>query len=211
MCGPLSLLLPGDKSKRIQYLIGRTIYNSGRILTYGVLGLLVGLMGEQAGFLIPQKIIFLTLGSLILIYLLLPQKFKNRLNLSPAVSKINSFIRKSFGRLYQKKGQFSQLVFGILNGLIPCGLVYAALSASFLTADIKDGVLYMIFFGLGTFPMMMSFGFIGSLIPQKIMAHPKLMYNLIYFFLAIFMLYKGLTTPADFYKNSHEMTICTGD
>lgn len=172
------------------------------------MGLVIGLLGERAGFAIPQKIIFLTLGSLIIIYILLPAKQKARLNTSPAVSRLNRFIRTSFSSLHQKSSRLSQLIFGLLNGLIPCGLVYAALSASFLTASVADSVLYMIFFGLGTFPMMMSFGFIGSLIPKKIMARPKLMYNIIYLILAVFIFYKGLTTPSDYYVNSNEITIC---
>jgi sulfite exporter TauE/SafE len=211
MCGPLSLLVPGDKSKRGKYLLGRLIYNLGRITTYGLLGLIIGLIGEQVGFAVPQKIIFLTSGFGILLYLLLPNSSKNKLSVLPSVVRFNQFIKRSIAQLTKKYGKSTQFVFGLLNGLIPCGLVYAALSAAFITSSITSGVLYMVLFGLGTLPMMMSFGFIGSLIPKALIIKPKLIYGISYFILAAFMLYKGFTTPISHYANSHEMTICTGN
>ncbi len=210
MCGPLSLLIPGDKTKRAQYIIGRLIYNLGRITTYGLLGLIIGILGEQVGFALPQKIIFLTLGLGLLLYLLLPNSTKNKLSVLPWVTRFNSFIKRSLSALAKKYGKAFQFVFGMLNGLIPCGLVYAALSAAFITTDIKGGVLFMVFFGLGTLPMMMSFGVVGSIIPKVILVKPKLIYGISYFILAVFMIYKGFTTPISHYANSHEMTICNG-
>lgn len=210
MCGPLSLLVPGDKSKRTQYILGRLVYNLGRITTYALLGLLIGLLGEQASFAFPQKIIFLTLGFGLLIYLLLPAASKNKLSVLPWVSRFNSFVKRSISDLAKKYGRATQFVFGLLNGLIPCGLVYAALSAAFITSSVKEGVLYMVLFGLGTLPMMMSFGLLGSIIPKALLVKPKLIYGISYFILAGFMIYKGFTTPISHYANSHEMTICTG-
>lgn len=210
MCGPLSLLIPGDKTKRVQYVLGRLIYNLGRITTYGLLGLIIGLIGEQAGFAFPQKIIFLTLGFGLLFYLLLPSSSKNKLSVLPSVIRFNTFIKRSIATISKKYGKITQFTFGLLNGLIPCGLVYAALSAAFITSSIKDGVLYMVLFGLGTLPMMMSFGLLGSIIPKFLLVKPKLIYSISYFTLAVFMIYKGFTTPISHYANSHEITICSG-
>jgi sulfite exporter TauE/SafE len=126
------------------------------------------------------------------------------------VSRFNGFVKRSISNLAKKYGRATQFVFGLLNGLIPCGLVYAALSAAFITTSVSDGVLYMVLFGLGTLPMMMSFGFLGSIIPKALLVKPKLIYGISYFILAAFMIYKGFTTPISHYANSHEMTICTG-
>lgn len=205
MCGPLSLLLPADKTR---YLLGRLIYNSGRITTYALLGLLTGLLGEQAGFIIPQKIIFLVLGSSLLVYLLLPLKWKNRISVLPPVLRLASFTRRSIAKLSKQYGFTVQFGFGLVNGLIPCGLVYAALSGAFLTAGTTDAVFFMLFFGLGTLPMMMSFGVIGKLLPAFLRVKPKLLYTVSYAGIALFLLYKGLHTPLAHYANSHEITVC---
>lgn len=205
MCGPLSLLLPGDKSR---YLIGRLIYNTGRITTYALLGLLTGILGQQAGFMIPQKIIFIGLGGALLAYLLLPPKWKNRLSVWGPVLRLASFVRQSVAKLSKRHGLVAQYGFGLVNGLIPCGLVYAALSGAFLTAGITEAVFFMIFFGLGTLPMMMSFGVIGRLLPSFLQVKPKLIYTLSYAGIALFLLYKGLQIPVTHYANSHEITVC---
>lgn len=210
MCGPLSLLVPADRSKRLQYLAGRLVYNSGRIFTYILMGLAIGLIGEQAGFAIPQKIVFITLGTILLIYLLLPSSIKTKLSILPAVSRFSGFLKRSISTLHKKNRLSSQFLFGLLNGLIPCGLVYGALSASFLTADAFDSMLYMGVFGLGTLPMMLSFGVLGSFISKMFSVKPKLIYSLSYLVLAIFMLYKGINTPLEHYANNHEITVCKG-
>ena len=205
MCGPLSLLLP---ARRARYLIGRLIYNTGRITTYALLGLLTGILGEQAGFAIPQKIIFITLGGGLLIYLLRPAKWKNRLSVWAPVVRLASFARRSIAALSKKHGFTVQYGFGLINGLIPCGLVYAALSGAFLTAGVTEAVAFMIFFGLGTLPMMMSFGMIGKLLPRFLRVKPKLLYTISYAGIAVFLLYKGLQMPVTYYANSHEITVC---
>jgi len=205
MCGPLSLLLPAHRNR---YLAGRLIYNTGRITTYALLGLLTGILGEQAGFVIPQKILFIALGAVLLLYLLLPARWKNRLSVMSPVVKTASLARRSMGRLSKKHGMPVQFGFGMINGLIPCGLVYAALSGSFLTAGITEGVLFMVFFGLGTLPMMMSFGMIGKYLPAFLQVKPKLIYTVSYLVMAVFFLYKGVQLPVSHYANSHGMTIC---
>mgnify|MGYP000630959639 CR=1 FL=1 len=43
---------------------------------------------------------------------------------------------------------------GLLNGLLPCGLVYAGLAGAIATGQGWMGALYMICFGLGTLPIM---------------------------------------------------------
>ena len=49
---------------------------------------------------------------------------------------------------------FSYLFLGMLNGLLPCGLVYVALAASLSTADTFSAATLMLGFGLGTWPLM---------------------------------------------------------
>lgn len=205
MCGPLSLLLPANKNR---YLLGRLLYNCGRITTYVLLGLLTGVAGRQAGFIIPQKIIFFSLGISLLLYILLPSRWKNRLSVWKPVEQLAAFTRRGIARLSKRAGFAVQYGFGLVNGLIPCGLVYAALSGAFLTAGISDSAAFMFFFGLGTLPMMMSFGYIGKWLPAFIRVKPQLLYTITYAIMGTFFLYKGLQIPVSHYANSHEITVC---
>lgn len=54
---------------------------------------------------------------------------------------------------------------GILNGFLPCGLVYLALAASLATGTLVGSVVYMAVFAVGTFPVMMAISLGGGLIP----------------------------------------------
>lgn len=207
MCGPLSLLLPANKES---YFFGKLIYNFGRIITYMVLGLIVGFMGTQLGSLIPQKILFFVIGLFLLTYALLPQKAKNKIGVSKPVIKLNNFVKKQFNSLNGKNKVLKNLSFGLINGLLPCGLVYAALSASFLLGTPLKSTLFMGVFGLGTFPMMLSFGAIGSFLVNKVKLKPTTIYTFSFFVLGCFLLYKSYITPVQHYMGKNEMTICDG-
>ena len=56
------------------------------------------------------------------------------------------------------------LLFGLLNGLLPCGLVYAALAGAAATGGPLGGALFMAAFGLGTIPAMLAVSLAGRLI-----------------------------------------------
>ena len=76
MCGPIALALPLEKKSNWSFFSGRLLYNGGRVLTYSVLGLLVGIIGHtiaMAGF---QKVLSIATGILILIIAVFNQKGK---------------------------------------------------------------------------------------------------------------------------------------
>lgn len=56
----------------------------------------------------------------------------------------------------------SNALMGLYNGFLPCGLVYMALLASLSMSSLGGSALYMLVFGLGTFPMMLAAAFFGS-------------------------------------------------
>lgn len=197
MCGPISMLLPGDKTKRGRYILGRVVYNSGRIFTYSLLGLLVGLVGEQIALFTSQKALFIIVGSLILLAFILPARWRQSLDLLPYISRLNNFVKSSLSFFYKKHSLFAQLVFGVLNGLLPCGLVYAALSGAFLMSEAWESVLFMALFGLGTLPMMLGFAFLGNSIRKLISFQPKILYTCSYIILAIWLIFKGVSLPAN--------------
>lgn len=212
MCGPISMLLPGDKSKRGRYILGRVVYNLGRIFTYSLLGLLIGLAGEQIALFTSQKVLFIAVGALILLAFILPARWTKSLDVLPYVSRFNNFIKSSLSAFYKKHSLFSQLIFGVLNGLLPCGLVYAALSGAFLMSEAWESVIFMALFGLGTMPMMLGFAFLGNSIRKYISFQPKLVYKFSYIILATWLIFKGINLKAhDFSEHdTHGIAVCRG-
>ncbi len=192
MCGPISLLVPTNPGK---YLLYKSIYNAGRIFTYVLLGVTVGLLGEKAALYVPQKFILLTGGILLLAFAYLPQTWKNSLSYWKPVQHLSALLRKHIGQFAKKRQLLSQF---------PCGLVYAAVGGAFLMQNLQEGAVFMLAFGLGTVPMMMSFGLIGKFVSLKI--RPKYIFTFSYLLLAVFFLYKGYHLPT--FQTHGEMTIC---
>ncbi len=157
MCGPLALALPATGNTRGTFLAGRLLYNAGRLVTYAALGAAFGLLGQTfalAGF---QRWISLAAGLAILTGLFASSRFAVGL---PAVSAVG-WLKASFGKLLQQRSLASVFLIGLLNGFLPCGLVYAAAAAATATAHFLDGAMAMISFGLGTVPMMLGLSLAG--------------------------------------------------
>jgi sulfite exporter TauE/SafE len=155
MCGPIALTIPVKRSSSISIITGSLVYNSGRIITYACMGLLFGLLGK--GFVLAgwQNILSVSLGIIILVLLFLPKLSwisKNTGLIFHLLEKLKSQLRKLFG-IHTFR---SLLLIGLLNGLLPCGLVYLGIAGSIATGDTLKGALFMTAFGLGTLPAMMA-------------------------------------------------------
>jgi len=188
MCGPIALALSGGNENTLKYLIGRTIYNSGRILTYSVLGILAGLAGHtlmMAGF---QKSVSIAIGIFMILFVVIIYYLPVKTGTNPIALRLNSFIRKVFGSVLKKRNGMSLFVAGLANGVLPCGFVYLAMAGAAATQTPLNGALYMAFFGLGTFPAMMAVAAFGKIAGLKargflIKAAPVLMIVLGFYFI----------------------------
>lgn len=159
MCGPLALALPATGNTRISFGMGRLAYNLGRVLTYCLLGALFGAIGMTftlAGF---QRWASITAGAAILIGLLASSRFALQTPMSKAVT----LLRKGLGKMLARRTVSSIFLLGVLNGFLPCGLVYAACAGAVSRGSVAAGMGYMLFFGLGTAPVMLSIGLAGKL------------------------------------------------
>lgn len=162
MCGPLAMAVPVLGSSRGVVVLSRVIYNLGRVATYVLLGLVFGVIGQTfalAGF---QRWVSLAAGGLILIGLVGTGRFALGLPLTKSVVRL----KRAFGQLLQKRSVGSLFALGLLNGLLPCGLVYVAAAAAMTTGSLTEGAGYMAAFGLGTLPMMFGFGLVGMKLQQ---------------------------------------------
>ncbi len=158
MCGPLALALPATGSSRTTFLLGRVAYNGGRIFTYCLLGAAFGMVGRTFAFAGFQRWVSLAAGSAILIGLLVSSRF----GVSVPIARAVAWIKSGLGALLHRRSVASTFSLGVLNGLLPCGLVYAACAGAVATGGLISGMEYMAAFGLGTVPMMLGIGLVGK-------------------------------------------------
>ncbi len=166
MCGPLMLALPDQGKPPLALLFHRLLYQAGRILTYGFLGLLAGLIssgsvmkGWQQQISIFTGILLLVMGIYHLVGRHIPAIAQRQQTLvAPLLSRMGYW-------LYRPGGNFMA---GMLNGLLPCGMVYLALASALSTGSLLNGAQFMLLFGLGTLPLMLIAGIAGSFIKNKL-------------------------------------------
>jgi uncharacterized protein len=161
MCGPLVLALPLAAAEKWQVLRQMMVYHSGRILTYAALGILFGLLGKGmavAGF---QKVLSIAAGVLMISMAFMTWRFESILAAVPGFGKFTRKVQQHLGALmrdYPGRATFSM---GMLNGLLPCGMVYAALAGAISTTGIAEGGIFMTVFGLGTLPLLLAVSVLG--------------------------------------------------
>jgi len=158
MCGPLALALPRTGSNSLTFGLGRGAYNLGRISAYSLLGLTFGFIGQTVALAGFQRWASLTAGAAILIALI--PASRRGLGL-PAIAMVG-FLKSGFASLLRQRTLPALYLLGLLNGFLPCGLVYVACAASVAVGSALSGVLYMVAFGLGTVPLMLAIGLMGG-------------------------------------------------
>ena len=156
MCGPIAMVAynSGSLSKSL-------VYNSGRILAYGLIGLVFGLLGEGLSLFGVQRSLTIAMGITVVAFALYPG-FQARLVNTPWNRFVVSPLRKRLNGLLHGSGSSGHAIVGFLNGLLPCGLVYLAVASGLALVDLGQALMLMLGFGLGTVPMMLGVGW-GSM------------------------------------------------
>lgn len=162
MCGPIALALPLDKKTALGVFSGRVLYNSGRILTYTFFGIVLGLLGHLISFSGYQRSLSVASGILILLVLLMPFLFKKIDALQFIYNKYIATFKLRFRELFGKRSRKTLFFIGVLNGFLPCGMVYLALAAALATGSLQKSAAFMLLFGLGTIPMMLTLSMLGN-------------------------------------------------
>lgn len=164
MCGPIAFMLPVDRTNSFKKISQIFIYHFGRLLSYGIMGLVFGFLGKGLSVFGMQQKLSIIIGILMIVVVLIPQKIFNQFNLFKPIYRIISKIKSSLGAALKKKTPDTFLTIGFLNGFLPCGLVYMALFGSIAMANPWKGSLYMVLFGIGTIPLMTSAIYFSSLL-----------------------------------------------
>lgn len=168
MCGPIVLALPVSSTSWTKKIIGIILYNFGRAITYAILGAIFGLFGKGLNIAGLQQIVSIVLGAMMIASVLIPFVYKQNKKLNRIIHGYSGKITKQFGKYFRSSKLISLLIIGLLNGLLPCGLVYIALAGSIATGSVLNGSLFMIAFGIGTMPALILFSVFSSSVSFKI-------------------------------------------
>lgn len=158
MCGPIVLGLP-LKKQGWYAVLQIAIYQLGRVSVYTLMGLLIGLLGSTIALFTRQEVLSLVIGGFLIVFALMQLSGKYLSLFQKSQTWLLKPISKIMGKVY--KLPFWGFYAGILNGLIPCGMVYLALATSLNTESAQSGALFMFLFGLGTSPMMIFISLSG--------------------------------------------------
>jgi uncharacterized protein len=189
MCGPLALALPQAGGSRFGYLAGRAAYNAGRILTYALLGVVFGLVGKSLFLAGAQRWISIALGGALLAGLCASRRPSRWEPVTGWVQQLKS----RMASLLHTRSVPALALFGVLNGLLPCGLVYVAGAAATATGGILSSVTYMAAFGAGTVPMMLAIGLTGKLVPISLRLKLARAIPVSVFLLALLLILRGMS------------------
>jgi hypothetical protein len=164
MCGPIAMMLPVAKSNPEKKALQILTYHAGRLLAYTAIGLLFGLIGR--GFYLAgiQQQLSIFAGIAMIVMVLFPSNFFAKYNFSKPLYRLISAIKSSLGKQFAKSSFKSLLSIGMLNGLLPCGMVYAAVFGALAMPKLYLSILFMLLFGLGTVPLMTSVVYLQQLL-----------------------------------------------
>ncbi|MVZ67530.1 sulfite exporter TauE/SafE family protein [Sphingobacterium sp. DK4209] len=166
MCGPLLIAVQGGSAVSWKTTFNKLLYQFGRILTYGLLGVLLGLIGNAAAVQGWQQAFSLVTGIVLTALGLFYMLGKHSKQLASFQSKaIQPFARFMGQWLYRPGGSF---VAGVLNGVLPCGMVYMALASAVNASSLQNSFMFMVLFGLGTLPLLLIFSFVGNF-PKRVL------------------------------------------
>ena len=203
MCGPIAISLPykaGMQTKEETFL-KILLYNLGRVVTYAFMGAVFGLVGKGFFTMGIQKWLLILLAVVLIIVAVFSIDVESKLLEIPVINRFNNFLKSALTKALKKATVKTFFIIGILNGFLPCGLVYMAIAAAIATGSVVSSVLYMILFGLGTMPMMMALGYGGNFIGQKFRRTLRKLYPVFMILFAIFFLmraFKISMMPEDF-------------
>lgn len=191
MCGPIALSLPLKQEGDWAKFFGALFYNSGRIITYSLFGFLFGIIGKSVAVFGYQQWLSIILGILIIFFIIIPKRFASFQNQNFILAFLQR-LRSALGRLFLKKNFSSLFSIGLLNGLLPCGLVYMAAAVAVSTGDVANSMIFMAFFGLGTLPMMWSIAFFGNYVSVDIRQKIRKAYPYMMTLLACLLILRGM-------------------
>ena len=203
MCGGIVIAYSSAKvdegTSKLKASMSHLAYNLGRVTTYVFLGAIFGAIGGVVSF---SNVAIATLTIIAGIFMILTGIFLlGKLNFLTKLE--HSFFKskwyqESFREAIKSKSLYSFFFLGLLNGLLPCGLVYFFAVTAASTGSAFWGAIVMLIFGLSTIPSLFTLGMFTSILSKsnirKVMMNLSSIVVIIY---GLYTIYRGY----DFIKN----------
>jgi uncharacterized protein len=154
MCSPLVMAVT---SMNKQVMLNKFIYNGGRVFTYALLGAAIAVFGSLINFSGFQLVLSLAIALTLIAMGLSGISGMHLPLITPLLFKFSAWVKTVFGQFLQRKSITGMWTMGMLNGILPCGLTYLALTYCLTLQTAWDGFQFMILFGAGTLPVMVGF------------------------------------------------------
>lgn len=170
MCGGINLsqCIPQNgtikEGSRFSSLRPAFLYNLGRVISYTIVGFIVGALGSaitfsntvQGGLKLVAGVFMVIMGI-------------NMLGIFPWLRRLNPRMPKIFANKInaEKVKSRSSFIVGMLNGLMPCGPLQAMQIYALSTGSPIAGALSMFLFSLGTVPLMFGLGVLSTVLSKK--------------------------------------------
>jgi sulfite exporter TauE/SafE len=163
MCGGIVAALnlgtgvetPGKRKSLFGYNL---LYNFGRIISYGLVGLVAGSLGSELLHANPAAGRLLAAAFMVALGLYLANWWRGLAVLEKFGQKLWRRIQPLSQRLLPVRNPGQAFLLGLLWGWLPCGLVYAVVAWALTAGSAIEGALLMLGFGIGTLPAMLVAG-----------------------------------------------------
>lgn len=206
MCGPIALSVPMGGKHGLAGALRALAYNFGRISTYALLGLIVGFLGKHIAIGGYQQALSIGVGVLILGFLILPKTVTKKLDPTSTFARLFLKLKSAFRGLFQSKNAFGPLVLGLINGLLPCGLVYVGLAGALALGNPMESALFMAAFGLGTVPIMITVILAGDLISLQWRAKVRKLMPILFAIMGALFILRGMNLGIPYVSPNMEVT-----
>lgn len=192
MCGPIALALPLGRLSAFGKWLGTFSYSLGRISTYALLGLLFGLFGRGLVLAGAQQWVSIITGAILVLSIVLPQHVLHKFSLTAPVARFTGGLKSKMLRFMKSDRPSTLFLFGMLNGLLPCGLVYLALMSSLSAGTAVSGAAFMTLFGLGTAPMLIGVAFAGQMVSGQLRSYFRRIVPIAVVIIGLLFILRGL-------------------
>lgn len=191
MCGPIALAVPSRRTGYAGRLVDAMLLNGGRVLSYVALGLLFGAFGRGLRVAGLQQAISIGLGALILMSLIVPRL---SVSLSMPMVWVTAIgrMRTMFARTLSRTSPLGLIISGVMNGLLPCGMVYMALALALSQEGPILGASFMLFFGFGTLPALVLLRLGAASINQRWRASLRRLSPVLMTVVALILVLRGM-------------------
>ena len=170
MCSPLAMAVSRTGRNAI---FRNLLYNFGRVLTYGVFGIIVSFAGRGLYMAGLQQWVSIIAGLAMLGIALSSTRIVTPAFMQRRILQLTNSLKNQFRQTLNNRNESSLVLLGMINGLLPCGMTLIALGYCVTLPGPWNGFSAMLLFGLGTLPAMVGF----TAIIKSIVSRLKIRYS----------------------------------